>query len=143
MKFLFATLFVIATALCFFIHKSNGTIHSLSHVAPISAQRTRGVFVPMRASLPELRRSLRACADGEPAERKPGQPDQDGFVYADEVQKVERKKPKMSKEQMRRLRDEYVGVGGAQNTAMPNYFLYISLLVATLSIISKFLGYLD
>eukprot|EP00466_Bigelowiella_natans_P017135 jgi/Bigna1/146434/aug1.114_g21142 len=143
MKSLFAPLLVIGAALCFFIHKSNSTAHSLSHAAPISAQRTRGIFVPMRASFPELRRSLRICADSESGDRKPGQPDKDGFVYADEVQKVERKKPKMSKEQMRRLRDEYVGVGGAQNTAMPNYFLYISILIAVLAITSKILGYLD
>eukprot|EP00472_Partenskyella_glossopodia_P011086 CAMPEP_0197536392 /NCGR_PEP_ID=MMETSP1318-20131121/53762_1 /TAXON_ID=552666 /ORGANISM="Partenskyella glossopodia, Strain RCC365" /LENGTH=156 /DNA_ID=CAMNT_0043094269 /DNA_START=79 /DNA_END=549 /DNA_ORIENTATION=- len=75
--------------------------------------------------------------------RKPGQPDKDGFVYADEMTQPARKRPTMSMEQKKKLRDEYVGIGGGENTSMPNYFLSISIFIALLSILVKALGYLD
>jgi len=123
----------------------------------MSSMRTRGVAgigpsvgggrmeLGMRGVGAATYRFVRVCAEEESEERKPGQPDKDGFVYADEVQKVEKAPPRkeLSFEQKQKLREEYLGIGGAQNKAIPNYFLYISIFVALLAILSKLLGYLD
>lgn len=47
----------------------------------------------------------------------------------------------MSKEMKARLRQEYIGFGGAENKAMSsNYFLWIAVVVAVLAVMSKMIG---
>ena len=47
----------------------------------------------------------------------------------------------MSKEQKKKLRDEYLGLGGSANTKMSaNYFLWISGFIATCAVLSKLIG---
>lgn len=62
-------------------------------------------------------------------------------LYADQVQAAARKKDNMSKEMKARLRKEYIGLGGAENSAMTNnYFLWIAVTVAVLAVMSKMIG---
>eukprot|EP00877_Chromochloris_zofingiensis_P007579 jgi/Chrzof1/3074/Cz12g10220.t1 len=76
----------------------------------------------------------------ESSSQAPGAPQ--GALYADEVPPAMAKpKDNMSKEMKARLRKEYVGLGGAENAAMSgNYFVWISVFVAVLAILSKLTG---
>jgi len=49
-------------------------------------------------------------------------------------------KPQMSMEQRKKLRDEYLSLGGSPNTAMPNYFLYIIVVISALAVASALTG---
>ncbi|KIY96386.1 low CO2 inducible protein [Monoraphidium neglectum] len=63
-------------------------------------------------------------------------------LYADEAKvAAARKKDNMSKEMKARLRKEYVGFGGAENSAMSNnYFLWIAIIISVLAVMSKMIG---
>lgn len=53
------------------------------------------------------------------------------------------KRQQMSKEQQKRLREEYLGWGGSADKPMSNnYFLIIILVISFLAILSNALGYL-
>jgi hypothetical protein len=54
--------------------------------------------------------------------------------------KPQQPKTQMSSEQKKKLREEYVGFGGSANTAMPNYFLYIILVISALAVASALTG---
>ena len=60
-------------------------------------------------------------------------------VYIDDLKQPQR--APLSKEMRNRMRDEYVGLGGAENVAMStNWFLYIGLFIAALAILSWLTG---
>jgi hypothetical protein len=54
--------------------------------------------------------------------------------------KPQEPKTQMSMAQKKKLRDEYVGFGGSPNTAMPNYFLNIILVISALAVASWLTG---
>mmetsp|Transcript_17635 Transcript_17635/g.24353 ORF Transcript_17635/g.24353 Transcript_17635/m.24353 type:complete len:142 (+) Transcript_17635:92-517(+) len=49
-------------------------------------------------------------------------------------------KTEMSMEQRKKLRDEYLGLGGSANTKMPNYFLWISVVISALAVAAALTG---
>jgi len=65
-------------------------------------------------------------------------------LYADEAAKARRASPpkdNMSPEMKKKLRQEYLGLGGSTNTAMGgNYFLYVILFVGFLVVASSLTG---
>ncbi|KAL6765872.1 hypothetical protein V8C86DRAFT_2450883 [Haematococcus lacustris] len=64
-----------------------------------------------------------------------------GAMYADEPPKAVPRKSNLSKEMKAKLRKEYVGMGGAENTAMPNNnFLLVIIVVSVLAVASKLIG---
>lgn len=65
----------------------------------------------------------------------------DKALYADQIPPALRQKENMSKEMKQRLRQEYYGLGGAENKAMDsNYFLWIIAVVSVLAVLSKLTG---
>jgi len=50
------------------------------------------------------------------------------------------KEPQMSEEQRKKLRDEYLSLGGSPNKAIPNYFLYIIVVISALVAASVLTG---
>lgn len=46
----------------------------------------------------------------------------------------------MSDEQKKKLRDEYLGFGGSPDEPIPNYFLYIILVISALAVASALTG---
>jgi hypothetical protein len=54
--------------------------------------------------------------------------------------KPQQPRTQMSMAQKKKLRDEYVGLGGSPNTAMPNYFLNIILVISALAVASWLTG---
>ena len=76
-----------------------------------------------------------ADAPQEPQEQEPEKPEYtqaDGELFL---------RKEMSMEQKKKLRDEYVGLGGGPNTKMGgNYFLWISVFIGTCAILSKLTG---
>mmetsp|Transcript_33903 Transcript_33903/g.85812 ORF Transcript_33903/g.85812 Transcript_33903/m.85812 type:complete len:127 (-) Transcript_33903:316-696(-) len=66
-----------------------------------------------------------------------------GPLYADEVARAPAaaRKDNLSKEMKKRLRQEYTGFGGAENSAMSsNYFLWIIVFISALAVASKITG---
>eukprot|EP00775_Hariotina_reticulata_P007064 gene7064-7278_t len=63
-------------------------------------------------------------------------------LYADQVAPAMKKKQdNLSREMKQRLRQEYYGLGGAENQAMgSNYFLWIIAVIAVLAVLSKLTG---
>ncbi|PNH07123.1 hypothetical protein TSOC_006451 [Tetrabaena socialis] len=62
------------------------------------------------------------------------------YVDAD-APRAPRPKSNLSKEMKTKLRQEYMGLGGAENTAMnSNYFLWMCGIVAVLAVCSKLIG---
>eukprot|EP00884_Botryococcus_braunii_P012287 jgi/Botrbrau1/21059/Bobra.0144s0058.1 len=62
-----------------------------------------------------------------------------GTFYNDEYPEPPRQK--LSPEYQKRLRDEYLALGGSPDTAMGgNYFLYIIVIIAVLAVLSKLTG---
>ncbi|CAL8462546.1 g2079 [Coccomyxa elongata] len=65
----------------------------------------------------------------------------DGTFYNDE--RPLKPKDDMSPEFKKKLRDEYLSLGGSPNTAMgSNYFLWIIVIVSVLAVLSWALGYI-
>lgn len=65
----------------------------------------------------------------------------DNALYVDQIPAAARPKDNMSREMKQRLRQEYYGLGGAENQAMSsNYFLWIILVIAVLAVLSKLTG---
>mmetsp|Transcript_15988 Transcript_15988/g.34552 ORF Transcript_15988/g.34552 Transcript_15988/m.34552 type:complete len:133 (-) Transcript_15988:313-711(-) len=65
----------------------------------------------------------------------------DAPLYADQVKRTQKPKSNLSKEMKERLRQEYVGFGGSENTAMSNnYFLWIIVVIGSLAILSALTG---
>eukprot|EP00878_Enallax_costatus_P002836 GHUV01003028.1.p1 GENE.GHUV01003028.1~~GHUV01003028.1.p1 ORF type:complete len:126 (+),score=26.95 GHUV01003028.1:146-523(+) len=65
----------------------------------------------------------------------------DNALYADQVSAQVRANDNLSKEMKQRLRQEYYGLGGAENKAMSsNYFLWIIAVVSVLAVLSKLTG---
>jgi hypothetical protein len=65
----------------------------------------------------------------------------DNALYADQVPQALKPKDNISKEMKQRLRQEYYGLGGAENKAMDsNYFLWIIVIISVLAVLSKLTG---
>jgi hypothetical protein len=63
-----------------------------------------------------------------------------GALYADQAPEA-MKKQNLSKEMKQKLRQEYYGLGGAENKAMNgNYFLWIIVVISILAVLSKLTG---
>eukprot|EP00892_Ulva_mutabilis_P002088 jgi/Ulvmu1/11880/UM081_0038.1 len=79
-----------------------------------------------------------------PAEKKEAKQNADGTYYIDDLEAAEKpRKDPMSDDMKRKLRQQYVELGGSANTPMANnYFLYIILGIAGLAISCKILGYI-
>ncbi|KAI8470084.1 MAG: hypothetical protein J3K34DRAFT_266042 [Monoraphidium minutum] len=96
---------------------------------------SRALVVVRAKELREYREDSDQVINSKQEAPKDGQP-----LYADQV-KAAKKGDNMSKEMKARLRKEYVGFGGAENTAMGNnYFLWIAVTVAVLAVMSKMIG---
>lgn len=69
------------------------------------------------------------------------EPTPGGPLYADQVASQIKPKSNLSKEMKQRLRQEYVGLGGAEGKAMnSNYFLWIIGIISVLAVASKLTG---
>lgn len=66
----------------------------------------------------------------------------DGSIYVDDsAPKPMKPRDNMSKEMKARLRQEYVGFGGAENKSMGgNYFFTICVVISVLAVMSKLIG---
>jgi L-ascorbate peroxidase len=65
----------------------------------------------------------------------------DRGVLAARVLLLQPPRDTMSPEMKKRLKQEYLGLGGSPNTAMGgNYFLYIILAISVLAVLSKLTG---
>eukprot|EP00882_Tetradesmus_deserticola_P007138 GHRQ01007514.1.p1 GENE.GHRQ01007514.1~~GHRQ01007514.1.p1 ORF type:complete len:129 (+),score=29.38 GHRQ01007514.1:175-561(+) len=65
----------------------------------------------------------------------------DNAIYADQVPQALKPKDNISREMKQRLRQEYYGLGGAENKAMnSNYFLWIIAIISVLAVLSKLTG---
>ncbi|GIL79761.1 hypothetical protein Vretimale_12400 [Volvox reticuliferus] len=112
-------------------------------VLPVRSLR----FVLARADPPSGgARVTREFKEGDSEVTIPGAPSnaskQTDGLYVDVNDPPRRpKQDNLSKEMKARLRAEYTGLGGAENTAMTsNYFLWICIIVAVLAISSKMIG---
>lgn len=103
-------------------------------------------LVAVRAA-PKVTREYRESDDSmsmpgaSPSSSQPAQAP--GAMYVDDSApaRAPPKKGNLSKEMKARLRQEYVGLGGAENAAMSNnYFLWMIGIVAVLAISSKMIG---
>ena len=108
---------------------------------PVAARAVRGVVVC--AGGEETRKNLDAMLGGAEAEEAP----EGAEAEEEQGEKWEQKegemfiRREMSKEQKKKLRDEYLGLGGSANTKMSaNYFLWISGFIATCAVLSKLIG---
>ncbi|KAG2501531.1 hypothetical protein HYH03_000038 [Edaphochlamys debaryana] len=107
-------------------------------LAPARTQRcARPVLV--RADPPQVRQT-REFREGDSEVKRSdagGVTQRPDGLYADLNAGQPRQKSNLSPEMKARLRKEYTGFGGSENTAMSsNYFLWISGIIATLAILS-------
>lgn len=117
-----------------------------------SGLKTKAV-APSRLSAQKVARRvvLVRSAPEESAEPAPKIPEvqkaADGTVYADDVaaqQRITKPKDNMSPEMKKKLREEYLGLGGAEGQKMGgNYFLNIMVAISSLVVFCKITGVID
>ncbi|KAI3438845.1 hypothetical protein D9Q98_001262 [Chlorella vulgaris] len=109
-----------------------------------SSRAPRRAAVLVRANQPlrefnENDGKLTAGSDKVPEGDEEAGKEKAGPLYADENPPPPR--DTMSPEMKKRLKQEYLGLGGSPNTAMGgNYFLYIILAISVLAVLSKLTG---
>lgn len=93
----------------------------------------------LRAEEPKFQGEILREFDEGDGTTKEVKPQPTGTFYNDEF--PEPVVQKFSPEYQKRLRDEYLSLGGSPETAMGgNYFLYIIVIVSVLAVLSKLTG---
>ncbi|GAX76243.1 hypothetical protein CEUSTIGMA_g3687.t1 [Chlamydomonas eustigma] len=99
--------------------------------------------VSVRSDGPHVTREFREDANGQLVDTTRSTSDKkiDASLYADQAMAMKKPKSSLSKEMKEKLRQEYKGWGGAENTAMSsNYFLWVILFVGALAVMSHAIG---
>jgi|EP00670_Eutreptiella_braarudii_P006415 hypothetical protein len=121
--------------------------------APAQATRvanpaiTRGAFVVKAESkdaldaLEALEESQKKVAEEEA--KKNVEYDAAGNAFIDDLDEIEPERPQMSEAMKRRLRAEYTSLGGSPNAKSTNYFLYISIIISVLAVLTWLSGGCD
>ena len=66
-----------------------------------------------------------------------------GNAFIDDLDEIEPERPQMSEAMKRRLRAEYTSLGGSPNAKSTNYFLYISIIISVLAVLTWLSGGCD
>uniref|UniRef100_A0A7S0QW02 Uncharacterized protein n=1 Tax=Pyramimonas obovata TaxID=1411642 RepID=A0A7S0QW02_9CHLO len=106
--------------------------HTLKGVRRTANARSRVVLV--RA---EEKKDTLSALDAMLETEKPAEEEKPAELFDDGK---EPPKPQMSEAQRRKLRDEYLALGGSPNKPIPNYFLYIILVISALAVSAALTG---
>lgn len=112
---------------------------ALSLLTPVS--RPQGAFrsqtrLSSRSRTVHVRAEVKRSFNEE--DGKVSSEGKDKPLYADENPPPPQRK--MSQEQTKKLRDEYLGLGGSPNNPIPNYFLYVIIGISFLAVLSWLSG---
>mmetsp|Transcript_28914 Transcript_28914/g.55364 ORF Transcript_28914/g.55364 Transcript_28914/m.55364 type:complete len:148 (-) Transcript_28914:218-661(-) len=100
-----------------------------------SLRRGKAVVVRAEEEKKDTMSSLDAMLEGDKKEAAPAPPE---ALYDDG--QPQKPKNEMSMEQRKKLRDEYLSLGGSPNQSIPNYFLYIIVVISALAVASALTG---